>query len=465
VQVRASGPGDAIRWEVIDFWGHSLASGKGPGAGAELALPLAKPGYYECAIELLTEGRPADRRSFRCAALPQPDGQGRNAFVGFCTHFRRSAYPAEAMDLFARYGFGEFRDEISWGNTEREKGKFALPSYGEEFTQHASALGLRPLLICDYANAAYDKGGFPNSDEAIAGYANYCAFLARTLKGRVDTFEIWNEWSGGCGMRGKPGDHGPEAYARLLVAAYAAIKAVDPRITVVGIGGDHSAHHFDKIQRMMESGGAKAMDAFSVHSYRYPRSPEETDLVAEIERVAAMAKSVGAPSRVWVTEIGWPTHLDGRGVDEHTQALHFVRTLALLQATGLVDKVHWYDFKDDGRNRDYNENNFGVVRHQAFNYAPKPAVVAASVFARETRGAHAERLWRDGNTRAVFYRVSGRARLIVAWQASGKRVCRVTGQGSAVRDLMWNPLPAPGPLTLTETPIYLTGADAGIEVD
>jgi hypothetical protein len=277
------------------------------------------------------------------------------------------------------------------------------------------------------------------------------------LKGRVDTFEVWNEWSIGCGMRGKPGKNTPEAYARMLQAAHRAVKAAVPEATIVGIGGEHSEHHFSNIQRMIAAGGAKAMDAFSVHSYRYPASPEETDLAGEITRVADMAKRHGAPARVWVTEIGWPTHSDSRGVDERVQACYLVRTIALLQSTGIVEKVHWYDFKDDGPLRDYNEHNFGVVRHQTFNYAPKPAAVAASVYASLTAGAKSARLWREGDAWAVHYVLADGGALVVAWSAAAESLVEVAGRDLSARELMGNPVPASARLTLRPTPVYLLG--------
>ena len=49
-----------------------------------------------------------------------------------------------------------------------------------------------------------DRGGFPNSPEAIAGFANYAVELARQTRGQVAMFEVWNEWVGGCGMTGRP---------------------------------------------------------------------------------------------------------------------------------------------------------------------------------------------------------------------------------------------------------------------
>ncbi|MFW6161413.1 MAG: glycosyl hydrolase, partial [Planctomycetota bacterium] len=453
VELRASAPGEGVRWRVEDYQGGEIA--RGDASPVRFGLPEA--GWYACTLERLADGRVAEARVFRCAALPPADPRERNAFVGVCSHFRGSAYPLETMDLMVRYGITQIRDEISWSAVEKAQGELVLPDYGCAFTDYAARLGVEPLLIFDYANRFYDEGGFPISEPAVAGYARYAATLAGWMAGKVDAFEVWNEYSIGCGMRGKTGEQTPETYARMLVETYRRVKAVRPDATVVGIGGEHSQHHFDNIERMLEAGAADAMDALSVHSYRYPRTPEATDLVGEIRAVAELARRHDARDRIWVTEIGWPTHVGVRGVDERTQARLIVRTLALLQATGVVQKVHWYDFKNDGLNREYNEHNFGVVWHQAFNYAPKPAAVALAVFARMTAGGEAPRLWRDGDPRVVLYRLPDGRDLAIAWTTEGVRSLSLTGKGLEGYDLQGNPLPQPLRPTATSDPTYFIG--------
>jgi hypothetical protein len=457
VSLRASGPGETVVWEWQDFFGNVLGKGTGPVASAT----LGKSGYYQCILELRQGDTRVDRRIFRCAALPAPTGE-RNDFLGFCTHFQRvSAWPSEGLDLFSRYGFGHLRDELPWGSVEREKGTFAVDQSQAAYLAKSKKLGIEPLVILDYANRHYDDGGFPNSEEAVAGFARYSGFLVKELADRVDTYEVWNEWTVKCGMRGRPGSNSPENYARLLQASHAAIKQANPQATVVGIGGEHSGQHIKNIEGMMRGGGAKAMDSFSVHSYCYPRPPEESGLAGEILAVAKLANDCGAPARVWVTEIGWPTHTDPRGVHEYTQARMMVRTLALLWGTGVVDRVYWYDFKNDGVKREYNEDNFGVVWHQGFNWAPKPAVVAGSVFARLTQGATKPTPWQKGDAHGLRLQRPDGTHVFVAWSA-GKPV-RVQALGAdRVLDLMGNSLGTPRSLVLGETPVYVVGTNVSL---
>jgi hypothetical protein len=122
-----------------------------------------------------------------------------------------------------------------------------------------------------------------------------------------------------------------------------------------------------------------------------------------------------------------------------------------------VEKAYWYDLKNDGRKREYNEHNFGVVWHEAFNLAPKPAAAALSVFARLTAGAAVQTLWQEGAAWAVLYRRSDGTDLAVAWAVDGERPLAINGEDVAQLDLMGNAGPVGEEVTLSETPLYLTG--------
>jgi hypothetical protein len=246
VRLLASGPGEAIRWRAENFWGQTVVEGEGSAAAERIEFELPTAGWFACTIERVAGERVAERRVFRCAALPPPE-EPRNSFIGIGTHFRHLQYPLECFDLLARLGITQIRDEISWSAMERKKGELEMPDWGEAWTARAAELGIEPLLIFDYANRLYDAGGFPTSDEAVAAFARYAAAQARMLQDRVRHFEVWNEYSIGTGMGGRRGVQTPQMYARMLEATYQAVKEAVPGATVVGIGGEHSGHHVEFI--------------------------------------------------------------------------------------------------------------------------------------------------------------------------------------------------------------------------
>jgi hypothetical protein len=442
---------------VEDFWGTTLARQPASQTDATLSLHLPKPGYYLVNFDCATDGTVIESREFRLAAVEENPSPAANAFTGFCTHFGQNAYPLESMDLLKRYGFRRYRDEISWSSVERERERYALPDFAARYLAHSKALGMEPLIIFDYANRLYDDGAFPNSPECIAAFAAYSVELAKLTRDTVKEFEIWNEWIGGCGMTGRAGDHGPEAYGRLMKPTTAAVRAARPDATLVGIGGEYGPHCAENIERALRTGSGQNLDAFSIHPYRYPRSPESSDLVGEIKRIFEHARKSDAPAKMWLTEIGYPTHRGRGGVDERTQARYAVRTLALLQGSGVVDAVHWYDFKDDGLERGYNEHNFGVVLHQQYHCAPKPAAVAMSVFARMTTGAKPLELQNDGGFHTLRYRRADGSDLLVLWQTEGQSERTMLGHDVAAFDLM-GAASSPGrTIQVSASPLYLAG--------
>lgn len=457
LRVRCDAP--ILRWRWTDFWGRSYREGEAATSPAECALVLPAPGHFVCTLEACRDGQVAGTLGFRCAAMDdlRPDAIP-NDVVGFCSHFGHNlAYPLDCMRLLRQYGIRRFRDEISWGSVERQAGQYALPAHAVAWTDLARELGMRPLVILDYSNPLYDGGGYPNSPEAVKGYCDYSAFLARSLKGTVDEFEVWNEWIGGCGMGGRPGDHGPEAYGRLLKETYPAVKAVRPDATVIGIGGEYGDHLVENLLTMARTAGPTAMDAFSIHPYRYPRTPEESGLLAEMQRVADAVAAAGVPRRLWATEIGWPTHATTSGVEESEQARLLVRALSLMQASGAVEKIHLYDFKNDGTQPDYNEHNFGVVLHQSYHCAPKPAAVAVAVYARLTAGAAVQaRGEADGLWGVRFRRPDGQD-VLVLWTTRPEAEVEVSGDLDRHLDLMGRETPATSRIRVSPNPIYLTG--------
>lgn len=464
VALHASGTGDRIVWALEDFWGAGQAAGQGPASGTPVAFALDRAGYYVFRIALMEGDAVKETVTFPCAALPGGRVAAASDFLGMCTHYGHGSYPLETMDLLRRYGIDQFRDEISWRAVECEKGVYGLPGLSTNFLGRARALKMRPLLIYDYANPLYDNGGFPNSDEAITAYARYATYLTGATRGLVDQFEVWNEWCGGCGMRNCSGAHDGAAYGRMLGPTYAAVKRAFPQVTLVGMGGEYGPKCASNIVAAVGTAGPRAMDAWSIHPYRYPRPPEVSDLIGEVGRIADQVAAAGATSPVWVTEIGYPTQLDARGCTLAEQARYAVRTAICLQGAGRVKRLFWYDFKDDGLDRTYNENNFGLVRHQKYNCAPKPAIVALAAWVRLTAGAVFQSLRQQDGVWTAAYRLPSGEDLLVAWVADGTRDARVAGRLAEADDLMGVALDCGGALRLSVDPVYLRGKNLSISI-
>ena len=140
-------------------------------------------------------------------------------------------YPA-AVPLMKNAGAKWHREDVLWQGVEPyDKGTYiVLDSYKAKLDALREN-GIETVCILTGRNPLYDNNNCPSSDEAIAAYADFCTYVATKLHGAVDHYEIWNEWNS---RSFNPSLEPPETYAKVLKAAYTAIKAVDPDITVIG---------------------------------------------------------------------------------------------------------------------------------------------------------------------------------------------------------------------------------------
>ncbi|MCX7014179.1 MAG: cellulase family glycosylhydrolase [Candidatus Sumerlaeota bacterium] len=479
------GESDTVGFETRDYWDNPVAPRIASDSGASgewtEGLPPEKAGklfriaffapdygFYRLRIVLTRQGASSEGLEFRFGVLPpleESEPKGPSPF-GVCTHLQGANYPLEALELIARAGIAHIRDEMSWPSPEKEKGTFVFPPRLDEYIDRARSFGIQPLIILDYANRLYDDGNYPTSPEAIAGFARYASQVANRFKGRVKYYEVWNEYTGGCGMKGKPRSV-PEVYARMIEPVYKAVKEADPDATVVGIGGDNPREekHCQAMARMLKAGAAPFMDAASVHPYRYPQSPESTDLMSVLRKAEDIVKSAGGQKRLWITEVGWPTQLDPRGVSEQVQAQMLARTFLLALASGCVDKIFWYDFRDDGLERPYNEHNFGIVHNQAFNLAPKPAYLACAALIRVLAGATFDRALDLGDTARGFVFERGDGKTITALWSLGEPVRASWEGGATVIDIMGGERKLDGGADLTPDPIYIFDLKGPVKIE
>ena len=378
-----------------------------------LRLSVRGTGLFEASVRAATAAGPVVLSSTRLAVLPEAPDYGRDldSRFGACTHFAQGkGRLPDTMELLARAGIKWLRDEIPWGAVERERGVFTWPDYAEPFLAAAREHGVEPLIIFDYGNSLYDEGNAPSSEEAQKAFATYCYQLVDRYEELCRHWEVYNEpnisfWTP------KPD---AAAYARLLPQATAAAKRADGGCTVVGICTAGTDRGF--IETVLAWAGPQAMDALSIHPYRYPAGPEVSGFLDDVRAAHRLLRAAGGGrERVWLTEIGWPTHTGPGGVSEDVAARMLVRMYTQALSLPFVGPVFWYDFQDDGTDPAVNESNFGLIRWSDFT--PKAAYVAYHMLTRALAGRHfVEQLPVGDHT--YLYRFSGhREDVLVAWVA------------------------------------------------
>ena len=327
-----------------EFEDVSLKSGE----ENEQTVSLGAMDYGSYVINITNDG---NTESFNFSSSVKSKSIDKNGHLGVGTHMLRynDEEIGKVSELLDNAGITWIRDEYYWDNIEKEKGKYDFKYDG--YIDSITGKGNNVLVILDYGNPLY--GGTPHDEEGYKAYADYCYALATHLKGKVDTFEIWNEWSGGFG-----GGYGPEIYAEMLKHAYPAIKKANPDATVITCAT--ADVDLGWIRKVLEIAGPEYMDGISVHPYAYPASPESGGLKSNIRKVHQLAKEYGKDVMVWCTEMGYPSTPDM--IDEFTSGAYKARIYIYAQTLPENDKLCLDDFQNDGIEANNNEHNFGMIR-------------------------------------------------------------------------------------------------------
>jgi hypothetical protein len=352
-----------------------------------------------------------------------------------------------------------FRDEVLWSHVETRDGMKALPPSFNDLDQLVSDAVRRhkpPIVILDYGNSLYDGGEMITSPEGIAAFCRYATFVVKHFQGRVEQFEVWNEWNIGMGTHPlKP--RSAESYVKLLQATYTAIKSANPAATV--IGGVVNGVDQKWVDAFGRAGGFSYLDAFSVHPYEfwYGKAPAAPTNVRAAARNAVRAANgwfgsvvqsangqssfrplAGTPEaafakidtlkakidqlapgknlRVFVTEIGWPTNEGAFGIPEGAAAAYLQRFFLLGRSRPWVAGIWWYDLFDDGDDALNKENRYGLLRHKG---DAKPAYQALLALRDELEspGAFSSSIGADG-TVVVNGTLSNGKSVKAVWLAS-----------------------------------------------
>ncbi len=303
----------------------------------------------------------------------------------------------QAIQLMREAGVQWQREEIFWDQVQKEpNGPFRWDGNGNGFYNYDYAIGaqvaagINVLGLLDY-NPAWFKGRNPTPEEWIEDWGDFVyAAVARygRERGWVKYWELWNEpnleESGY-----QSGLYTPQDFVRVLQVGYAAAKAADPEARIV-MGGlvsiwsePPSPYNYDYLTYLSIIGNLGAwnyVDIIAIHPYR-PDPPEGeifkhkgTDSLSlrdELRLVDELLLKHG-PKPIWLTEMGWPSHHGAYSVSEDDQAFFLVRTYILAISHPSVEKIFWYDLRNDTApdalyHRPYfaNENpqfHYGMVR-------------------------------------------------------------------------------------------------------
>jgi len=284
------------------------------------------------------------------------------------------------VNLIKGAGADWVRADIPWGLVEHDRpneGNWLLVDRLVNMVQAEgmkldAIIGAPPLWAYRSPPPVQDCPVAPDFD--VFAYANFASEVAQRYgSARVQAIELEN-------APNLPGPHADWhtanacAYTRLMQAAYPAIKAVDPNITVLtgGLGaqnnsrGGISGDSF--FASMYQYGVQGSFDAVSWHPYSYPCFPSQscnlgrpwyrTPVVRQL-----MVDNGDGSKLIWATEFGAPTNgvpKDGH-VDENNQAAMMVNALQTWQTYSFAGPLFVFEFRDTGGSTQHKDNWFGLA--------------------------------------------------------------------------------------------------------
>ncbi len=340
-------------------------------------VPLA--GLFLAALLLIALSAPTVRAAEPGVAVPGPTTVNPSDVKSLGTHWVRMFAP--------------------WPDFEPSRGVFAanwIQSY--EQTIHTLPAGTKVLL--DVVDTPEWESGSSNETTPPANPNDYAAFvgaLARQFGPRVSAYEIWNEEDSPSWWAGAPN---APAYTQLLQAAYPAIKAAEPKATVV-LGG-LTGNDYQFLEGVYQAGGKGSFDAVGVHTdtacdklspYDFLRGEGNRmidDSFLAYREVHAVMLANGDDKPIWMTELSWRTTnatcaegawagQTAAGVSEEQQATYLRQAYHCLAENPYVQVALWFPLQDEGT------VTSGLLRS---NGSRKPSFGAMQAYAHEGDQLH-----------------------------------------------------------------------------
>ena len=281
------------------------------------------------------------------------------------------------------------REEISWDHVQfAPDGEFRWDGNDAGFYNYDRSIqlqrdaGINILGLLAY-NPAWFKSRNPHPDEWLNDWGDYVyATVARygRDRGQIKYWEVWNEpnlvTSGY-----ESGLYTVSDYVEVLQTAQAAIKSADPQAKIVlgGVADIWSAvptnayDTIDYLQQLHDLGAWSMFDILGLHPYR-PLAPEipawrrdhfET-FRDQMDRIDALLAQFGEKP-IWFTEMGWSSQADDH-IDEWEQAAWMQRFYLLAMSRAGIEKIFWYDFRNDTGGNEHYTNPINDPNEEQFHY-------------------------------------------------------------------------------------------------
>lgn len=226
-----------------------------------------------------------------------------------------------------KLGMRYIRLQAGWARCEKKKGKYNF-RWLDHIIDDAVARGLEPWLETSYGNPLYNgggtafiDGGWPTSEEALAAWDKWVLALAERYKGKVHTWEIWNEpdelldpYAGKVNGKHqfKPRREGAfEELVDLQIRTAEIIRSVDPDAVIASCGlARLNPSLIDELVTAYQSAGKEHLfNYITYHGYKY--RPE--DMYPLVKKMQDVLDRHHSTIKLWQGESGAPSRANSGG--------------------------------------------------------------------------------------------------------------------------------------------------------
>lgn len=294
----------------------------------------------------------------------------------------------------------------SWGAVQPEEGRFDFKNLDEQidyFGQHGLVFG--GLLLGSPKWNTLDKpGNLPVHN--LPAWSRYVGEIVGHTKDKIARWEVWNEPPNFTGK-----DQTPADYAKLVVSAYDAAKAANPKC-LIGLAAKSA--HINYLDQVIQAGAKGHYDYLTLHPYEIfdgVASNAGTEavfmnIVPTVRKMLAARDPEKKGVPIVFTELGCDAK--HKGPDVQAQALVKGYTMAIAQG---VACLQWFE------GRDGDSGPMGLIDAKG---TPRPAYTAMGQMIRHL-GQHPEYLgWvllHDQHYAFAFQGAAGT--VLIAWTYRG----------------------------------------------
>lgn len=311
--------------------------------------------------------------------------------LGLCEDYpeesRTLAHARQDLATARAAGARVLRISFGWDSMEPSPGKYDWSFWDEYVHMAVDEYGLQLIPYICYTPkwAASDQGDnyWRSPPRDPADFARFVEAIVRRYRGRIHSWELWNEPDNPAYWLGTP-----HQFAALVRAGSAAVRRADPgaRVVLGGIAGE-----LDFLSKLLvDEHLGPDVDVVNIHSYYETWHPSTIEqLPRYVDSAAGLIRETGGRQPLWMAETGYSSVgpraevssvYRARFTDEHTEAAQAAaldRTVLTTLGTDEVSLLAWYRINDlIGTQEVIGDDNNRHLGLRRTNGSPKPALAA-----------------------------------------------------------------------------------------